>query len=368
MRSGARLLAAGASLFALGMVVGPVTGVTFAAFSGTTSNGSNSVTAKHIFPGDRTTSVWNLHDASSGTESSTTIDPIAFVDATVYTTGNWTSAFSSTRYEDVNLNGPLPAGLSVSSPQFSYTFAANAGADTACFYFEVYNGASLIGTHGSSGSPAGCVTGTTQTTVNTTISEVTTTDVANSLVIRAYMRESAGKPIKIDAATVTGTFSSTGFTLYRDSLNDQSTGTANTTIWGPAAASDGAVYTSAANWATAFATTRFLKFTFPAYVPSGAVISSVTFNHSYKGNNSGDTACYYFEVYNSASLIGTHGSSGSPVSCNSTTSFVTDNVSLSEVDTVTEANNLVIKLYMRNSGTHRIQTDLATVTINYYLD
>jgi hypothetical protein len=46
--SRARLLAAGATLFALGIVAGSVIGVTgtFAAFSGTTSNGSNSFTAK----------------------------------------------------------------------------------------------------------------------------------------------------------------------------------------------------------------------------------------------------------------------------------------------------------------------------------
>jgi hypothetical protein len=67
-------------------------------------------------------------------------------------------------------------------------------------------------------------------------------------------------------------------------------------------------------------------------------------------------------------LIGTHGSSSSPVSCNSTTSYATDNVSLSEVDTVTKANNLVIKEFVKNSGKHASMTDLATVTINYYLD
>ena len=80
----------------------------------------------------------------------------------------------------------------------------------------------------------------------------------------------------------------------------------------------------------------------------------------------GDNACWYFEVYNGATLIGTHGSTASPVSCNNTGSFVTDTVSVPEVDTVAEANNAVVKVYMKIS-TNKGKTlhDRATLTINY---
>ena len=80
----------------------------------------------------------------------------------------------------------------------------------------------------------------------------------------------------------------------------------------------------------------------------------------------GDNACWYFEVYNGATLIGTHGSTTSPVSCNNTGSFATDTVSVPEVDTVAEANNAVVKIYMKIS-TNKGKTlhDRATLTINY---
>ena len=54
------------------------------------------------------------------------------------------------------------------------------------------------------------------------------------------------------------------------------------------------------------------------------------------------------------------------MSCNSTGSFVTDTVSVPEIDTVAEANAAVVKIYMKIS-TNKGKTlhDRATLTINY---
>ena len=54
------------------------------------------------------------------------------------------------------------------------------------------------------------------------------------------------------------------------------------------------------------------------------------------------------------------------MSCNATGNFVTDTVSVPEVDTVAEANNAVVKVYMKIS-TNKGKTlhDRATLTINY---
>ena len=71
-------------------------------------------------------------------------------------------------------------------------------------------------------------------------------------------------------------------------------------------------FTSSSGWLTSFDAGRYLKLTFPAYVPAGSVVTSVTFRHEYRSETAGDTTCYYFEVYDGATLLATHGSSDRP--------------------------------------------------------
>jgi hypothetical protein len=131
---------------------------------------------------------------------------------------------------------------------------------------------------------------------------------------------------------------------------------------------DDGAYTSSSGWSTSFDSSRYLKLTFPAYVPAGSVITSATFRHEYRSATAGDTTCYYFEVYSGATLLATHGSAGSPVSCNATTSYASDAVALPEVDTVAEANTVTIKLFVRNSGGRASQHRIATLGITSSLD
>ena len=63
-----------------------------------------------------------------------------------------------------------------------------------------------------------------------------------------------------------------------------------------------------------------MKFTFDPDVPTGSVITSASIDFYYKPNTGSDTVCWYFETYNGATLLGTHGSTGTPVSCNNTNS------------------------------------------------
>ncbi|MDQ6793763.1 MAG: Ig-like domain-containing protein, partial [Chloroflexota bacterium] len=127
-------------------------------------------------------------------------------------------------------------------------------------------------------------------------------------------------------------------------------------------------YVSSSGWATTFNGSRYLKLTFPAYVPAGSVVTSATFRHEYRSATAGDTTCYYFEVYDGATLIGTHGSAGSPISCNATSSWLSDAFVLPEVNTPARADNVTIKLYVRNSGGRLSQHRTATLGINYSLD
>jgi hypothetical protein len=249
-----------------------------------------------------------------------------------------------------------------------FASTGGAGSGNACFYFEVRRASTgaVLGTYGTSGSPVACSTGATQTVSTTDISaQVTNTTIANDLRIRVLGVETGAKAWKIESATVTGATTLGNYTLYPNTLVDSADSTPATTAWGPATGGDGATFQTQ-GWPTGFSTARLLTLTLPAEIPAGATITSASFVHSYKPVTVGDNACWYFEVYNGATLIGTHGSSASPVSCNSTGSFVTDTVSVPEVDTVAEANAAVVKIYMKIS-TNKAKTlhDRATLTINY---
>ncbi len=130
---------------------------------------------------------------------------------------------------------------------------------------------------------------------------------------------------------------------------------------------DGA-YVSSSNWATSYSSSRYLALTFPAYVPAGSLVTGATFSQRYRSDISGDTTCTFFEVYSGVTLLATHGSAGSPISCNSSSSYVTDTVSLPEIDTVAEANSVTIKLYAWNSGGHRSVHQFATLGVVYSHD
>jgi hypothetical protein len=344
-----------------------------------TSNGSHSVYAIGS-SGDQasasitvavpiTTPAFDVRDASAGgAEVNSTEQWAAAGDGLTFPTGAWATTFG-TKYIDYDMNSPLLAGSSVSGANFNFRFAAAAAGETACFYFEVrrISTGAVLATHGSTPTPAGCVTGTTQQTVSTVISEVNTTDLANDVRIRVYGRESASKAMTVDMATVTASTGSTSFTLYPSGYSDV-TGTAFPFPWGVAASGDGYQYASASNWNTTFATTRYLKYTFPAYVPSAATVTAATLKNYYRPTTSGKNACWYFEVYAGATLIGTHGSSSSPVSCNSTATYTTDSVPLPEVNTAARANSVVVKMYYdisTTSGTRTTQQDYVNLSITY---
>jgi hypothetical protein len=315
------------------------------------------------------TSAWDVRDASAGAAEVNQSDTSAFAsDGRSAPSGNFATAFSTTRYVQYTYNNSLAPGNTTSSVNFNLNYAGTNGSDTTCFYFDVrrVSTGTVIGTHGSTGSPVDCTAGTTFKATTTALSEVTSTDIANELQIRVYVTSSGKHPINVDLATVSGTTSGQAFVLYESSFVDSASGTAGAAVpWSPYA-SDGAFYTSAGSWATTFSSTRYLKLSFPSYVPSAAIVNSVTFKHSYNSATSGANVCYYFEVYSSSTLIGTHGSSASPVSCNSSnTTLQTDTVLLPEVTSVSAANNLVVRLYVNRSSSGKSRHDLGQLQLTF---
>jgi len=247
--------------------------------------------------------------------------------------------------------------------------ASTNNAATWCFYVEVYRASTstLIGSHGTSASPT-CNSGTTQTTTNISVPEVSTTTIANDLRVRVYVNDSKSRPSAIDMATVTGSTPYSSFTAYEQIYRDQSTGTATITNWGAATAGDGSNYATASGWLATYAAARYVKLTFDPGVPAGAVITAASLDFFYRSAGASDTACWYMETYNGATLLAAHGSSSSSISCNATTSFSTDNVSLPELSTPANANSLTVKVYMDDTLLQKTQFDLARLNVTYYLD
>lgn len=365
-----RRLAALLAVAAIGTLA-PLSVPTWGAFNASTTVSSNAVTAERIFSGTRTTTAFDLRDSTSGSESNQSRTS-AFADGIVLTTGAWASAFSTTRYLDFDMSSALPGGLAVTGVTFDFRFAST-GANTTCFYFEtrVASTNALLGTHGSSSSPVACATSTTFVSSSTPLSEITSTDLGNDLRVRVYERNSASSATQVDVATVSGSTSYVSYTRYSSSTTDASTGTPTALAWGLAAAGDGAVYTTVSGWSTTFSATEYLKATFPSYVPTGANITSVTLSHSYRDAVSGATACWYLEVDSGSTFLANHGSASSPISCNGTTSYVTDPVTLGEVTTASQANSLVAKIFMKSDGNNNArratQHDALTLSITYDL-
>jgi hypothetical protein len=361
-----------------------VSSLAFAGFGSAVAGGPMSVPTKRIFPGPRTASAWDLRDASSGSETNKS-DPLSYADGLVKVTST-AIASGTNKYLEYTFSSARPGGISVSSMQFNFRLASVGGAlsGNGCFYFDVRSGASVLATHGSYASPVGCSAGATQTTFSTSISEVTSTDQVNGLVVRVYPWETGTitKQVNVDMATVTGATPYTAaFTAYETQAVDDTSGTPSTLAWALASA-DTTTYTDATNWPSATpSTTKYLKLTFDPALPTGAVITSVTLTNAWRASanvTNGGTLCYYLESFNGSTSLATHGSGSSAQNCNASgTNNVTDPVSLPEVNTVTKANNLVIKLYYwlsplcgggGNPGCVKSVTDQTQVAFNYYLD
>jgi hypothetical protein len=360
-----------------------VVSAAFAGLSSLASGGPQTIASKRIFPGARTLAAQDLRDASSAIESNKS-DPYSYADAIVATTST-AIASGTNRYLEVTLSSARAGGLTVSGAQFNFRLASSGGAQAgnACFWFDVRSGGSVIGTHGSYASATGCSAGTTQTTFSTAIPEVTSTDQANGLVIRAYVWETGTKTktVDVDLATLSGSTPYTAFTAYETQSVDDTSGAPATTPW-QLATVDATAYTATTNAPSATpSTTRYLKATLEPFVPAGAVVTAVTVTNVWHASapvTSGGTLCYYLETFNGATSLATHGSGASPVACSASgTVFATDTISLPEVNDVTKSNNLVIKLYYwvsllcgggGNPVCVKSVTDQLRVSYSYYLD
>jgi hypothetical protein len=333
------------------------------------SNGDTASAAVTVaVPQTISTSAWNLRDASAGGAESDQSDATAFAsDSRTVTTGNAPTSFSTSNYLVFDYNAPLASSSTVTgSPTFDFRFAAQGPPRTACFYLDVRRASTdaVLATHGSAANPVGCVSGTTLQSFSTALPEVSSAAIANDLRVRVYVQQDKSKSIDVDRATVSGTGSQGSFSLFERSFHDRADGTDTDLSW-PLAGVGNTVYTTLSNLLGSLLPARYMKLTFPSYIPAGNTVNNGNFVFRYRSNGGG-TSCYYFEVLQGSTVIGTHGSSGSPVSCNSSsTNYVTDTTALPEINSAAKANGAIVKVYERNSGLAKVDTDRAELQINF---
>ncbi len=352
----------------LALAAGAV-GLTWSAFSGTTSNPTSSFSAKRVFPAQRTTYSWTIRDASGGGAETNADDPLSVGgDGLTLTNGtNWATTFSAAKYLEFDLDSHLPAGIAVSGVNFNFRILGVTTGDNICWYAATYVNSTntLITDHGS--GSAQCVSGAY---ANQTVAlpELTSTDQLNDLTVRIYVRDvTAARKTTIDLAKVTSTYLSTGATQYETTFRDNSGGGV-TTVWSLYDGADATSYQIASNVTTAFGATRYIKFKSAGDLPSGAVVTSATLTivlHS----STNVQSCYYTEAYTSggATLLGTHPTSGSP-NCVPNTTPTTTTASFPEITTAAQANDLTWKVYMRNAGSRKLVFDQVKLDLNWYLN
>lgn len=352
---------------ALSALAGRAAGPTLGAFSASTSNPST-MSAKQVFPGTGSWTAWDLRDASGGSEQDRS-DAQAFT-GTHVVTADWATSWSAARYLGYEMNAPLPAGLATTGVSFQFDFSddRNSPADQVCFYFQVLRRSTgtVIGTHGSTAAPVACQARNTILPTSTPLPEVTSTEIANDLRICVYaMHTNTARAMRVDRAVVTGSTAVAPFTLYETSYTDAADGTPSTTPWSIATA-EGQAHLSAGNWQNAFGAARYLKLTFPSYLPAGATVTSAQLVHTWRPQNAGATACFYLDVLSGATVIGTYGSAAVPY-CTTGAAYATNTIAVPALNTAARVNGAIVRMYMRTTS-GRTQHDLFRLDVGYAVD
>jgi hypothetical protein len=357
---------------ALLLVSAAVTGTSLAAFSSTTTNTSNLVTAKRIFPVTESTPPWTISDQADTTAANMNDQGAYLGDGRNFDTGPWSNAFSGTRYVEVTYASPLPPGLTISNLSFDMNYRPNNSGDTVCFYFEVRRASNnaLLGTHGSTGSPVQCATGASYTASSTPLPEITTSADANDLKLRVYARNTGSRPLNMDRGTVSGTASNGygSFVLAETHYMDQASGSPFNFPFPLNAAEATSVTYSA--WATTFNASRYVQFTFPSdFVPAGATILDFDYTSRFRSSTSGRSTCVWYEFRTTSGVITTRGSTGTPFGCSDTSNnWKTDAIDVGEIDTPAEVNGLIVRFYGRDTGPVGSAFDQQQISVAYHLD
>jgi hypothetical protein len=147
-----------------------------------TVTGSTPATSFTLYPGSWT-------DAAAGGAGTTTQWSLFASGGATYTTSaSWNTAFAAGRYLTVTFPSYVPSTATVSGATFttSYRPTVSGSSHNACYYFEVYSGATRIGTHGSTTTPVSCELTSTYQVDATPLPEINTPARANGAIVKMY--------------------------------------------------------------------------------------------------------------------------------------------------------------------------------------
>src|SRR3954469_22173377 len=278
--------------------------------------------------------------------------------------GTWRYTVAPVKSNWVGAEGSQSSNAVVASPSLSFsssttvtalpttlsgTIAAFVGGQTVTYRLDnASTGTVLSGTLSPSTVPAGGGASVTVTVPAGT---------ANG----AHTVYAIGSSGDVASASITVSVTYTATTSAWD-LRDASSGAeANQSSQG--AFADGLTFATGI-WPTAFNTSNYVEFDPNAPLPAGFAVTGANFNLKYAAGASADTACYWFEVRRASTgtVIGTHGSSASPLDCTTGTTQKAVSTAISEVTTTDIANDVKIRVYGRESGSRAFTIDVGTIS------
>ncbi len=338
-----------------------------AAFSASTATAPATFTSAGSYGTTGTWPSYDIRDASDGSES-TPPDSLSAADGDWYQTGSgFPAAFDDARHVDFVFNAPLQPGLAVTSAAFEMHFASE-GPFNSWLYVEVYRRSTMtLLTSTPVGSPYFADPDDITVVTLPLDAFVPTAEVANDLLVRAVVQNDNSGPndgLRIDQATLTGTTPLGAFSLGRESVVDTA-GPPLVRPW-PLVAVDGTEYSPATPWTPAFSGSRYVRYVFPSPVPTGTPVTAVKLHHAFRPAAGGEV-CYYFDVLSDVgTVLGTHGSTASPYSCNATGAVQQDEIVLPELVGSDAINGFQVRMYWRTGGgSYESRSDRLAVEATY---
>lgn len=373
-------------VLALGLATAGIGGA-HAALTSTTDNPGNSIATATTFPATILTSAWDINDASNGTVADRS-PYLAFADSREYNFGGTYTSYDAARYARFDLGARLREGLAVSSAVVNVRYRAADSSDDACFRVNLHrrsDQASLGSTF-----PQYCTVSTSWVNQDVTVtSQLGTTDAVNDLTVRVNgwytdSTDSTSNDWLMDSLTLTVTTAEGTLVIYPDSFVDvtdangsnggaggmcqsSQSGTGAEGPWGLITLADTACLYGNANWTTtSYNAARYIDFVIPANsVPAGASIYRVTLSHAWRPLSANNT-CYFLEARQGGAAVSTHGSSGSPLACSSTTgSNSTQTLELTGVNTAGEVRGLSVRMYYWSAASTMTRHDEFELEIKY---
>lgn len=356
--------------------------------SGTTV--SNTLSTRKVFSTTVSSPFLDYNDATTGAPTGKQQAGTMYLDGNTALTNNTLSpTFNTLYYEEIDFGAPdLPADVATGSAMFNFSFTNPAAGETTCFYFVTLrlSDSTVLGTHGSSGSPVGCVSTTTVTTFNTALPEVSSTTVMqNSFAVRMYVTNSASDKMSIDSASLTGnllynngTQTYSTFTEYEESRQSHEPGGNASPLWalslldGPTTAGSAHKFSTAFPISGSYTPSKYAEFDQNAglnFIPNGATITGSSVSLTYiESTAGGNVMCVQMDVYVNGTDIGPFTATGANCSSSATTETTFTADTTAGIATASAANNVYVRVTGKNSTTSaQIKVDYVSLSVTYSL-